>query len=733
MRSGIISVLYKKKDRSDPRNYRPLTLLNNDYKILMRILTQRMNEAVLQFVSRDQNGFVPDGFIAENILRLQLLQELAEEENIDALFIFLDMEKAFDRCSWEFLQDALAAVGFGKDFIDYVSLAYSHTTPPTRQIYVNGFLGPSFPLGSGVAQGCPLSPLLFLIIAEPLTRLFNQNRNIYGIVFTAGKKTYRHKISQFADDSTLILRTADIAEALRTLQIWCDATSMKENETKREILLLGLLRRHPELLGNSVVPSPLDPTTITRDGTTIRALGVPIGNDFDLEDWWLQRYRTVKPRAAAWNGLARLSLTGRNILLQSILYGSMRYWFFTLIVPDKIIDLIEQDAKALLWAANPELHSNEDGTAKRSNRYMTEMASYLPQKEGGGSIMHLRSHIKAYQAQWVIKYLDPRRAPWKEVLDHWILHDDTPLGRGILLSQSRDGHKSRIDHLPDTCTFIRACFQSFHELQVSQDTTLLTHESIGEPLWRNNRSAIGLDRAFAQEWTDHIYTYRVSDLVCPSGLLTANQWDNTIIRYASYSRKSDAWIDERQRERPIIIGDIPTAFKRAIDAPAPPFKDGDIVLAVDKAMHTERYARYQASTDGGPDTLTELWTDTTGYPHETGKTLRIADQKDITHVALWTGINKHYKQPFAGDDDETPEERAAIIGPVTSAFPLCDGWHTLDQTVRKKTRDHPPRRLSDLSIHEMTTIFTARITRDVRPNCEANWTSRWYRPIDSLN
>ena len=109
--------------------------------------------------------------------------------------MFLDMEKAFDRCSWEFLQDALAAVGFGQDFIDYVLLAYSHTTPPTRQLYVNGFLGPTFPLGSGVAQGCPLSPLLFLIIAEPLTRLFNQNRNIYGIVFKAGKKTYRHKIS----------------------------------------------------------------------------------------------------------------------------------------------------------------------------------------------------------------------------------------------------------------------------------------------------------------------------------------------------------------------------------------------------------------------------------------------------------------------------------------------------------------------------------------------------------
>ena len=80
-------------------------------------------------------------------------------------------------------------------------------------------------------------------------------------------------------------------------------------------------------------------------------------------------------------------------------------WLIALVlhalVPDKIIDLIEQDAKALLWAANPELHSNEDGTAQQSNRYMTETASYLTQTEGGGSIMHLRSHIEAYQAQWV--------------------------------------------------------------------------------------------------------------------------------------------------------------------------------------------------------------------------------------------------------------------------------------------------------------------------------------------
>eukprot|EP00964_Phaeocystis_antarctica_P067902 scaffold41134_cov33-Phaeocystis_antarctica.AAC.1 len=112
MTEGLISVLYKKKDRKDPRNYRPITLLNGDYKILMRILTARLNKAVVQFVSLPQNGFVPGGFIVENILLLHLLQTYAEEENIEALFIFLDFEKAFDRCSWDYLRDAIRNLGF---------------------------------------------------------------------------------------------------------------------------------------------------------------------------------------------------------------------------------------------------------------------------------------------------------------------------------------------------------------------------------------------------------------------------------------------------------------------------------------------------------------------------------------------------------------------------------------------------------------------------------------------
>ena len=70
---------------------------------MMRILTERMNEAIKQFVSAMQNGFVPDSFIAENSHLLKLLQayiELDRDDDEGAIFLFLDMEKAFDRVSY---------------------------------------------------------------------------------------------------------------------------------------------------------------------------------------------------------------------------------------------------------------------------------------------------------------------------------------------------------------------------------------------------------------------------------------------------------------------------------------------------------------------------------------------------------------------------------------------------------------------------------------------------------
>ena len=127
-----------------------------------------------------------------------------------------------------------------------------------------------------------------------------------------------------------------------------------------------------------------------------------MGTNFDESDWWHARYATVKARLTKWHGLSHLSLTGRNILLQSILYGSIRYWLFTMVPPPEVIELIESDAKELLWATNPHLDTSEKGTDRASIRWMHRLASYLPQREGGGGVTHLDSHVAAFQAQWII-------------------------------------------------------------------------------------------------------------------------------------------------------------------------------------------------------------------------------------------------------------------------------------------------------------------------------------------
>ena len=71
---GYVTQLYKKGTRDDPRNYRPITLLNGDYKILTRILAKRMLDIATQFVSDDQIGFVPRTFIGESHMLIRLMQ-----------------------------------------------------------------------------------------------------------------------------------------------------------------------------------------------------------------------------------------------------------------------------------------------------------------------------------------------------------------------------------------------------------------------------------------------------------------------------------------------------------------------------------------------------------------------------------------------------------------------------------------------------------------------------------
>ena len=153
---------------------------------------------------------------------------------------------------------------------------------------------------------------------------------------------------------------------------------MSENAAKREGMLLGKLNRQRQLAPKGIIEGD----AWAKDGESIRALGVPMGNKLDIPAWWAKKYRTVKQRTACWKQIGHMSITGRNLLLQAIMYGSLRFWFFTLVVPENIIAALESDTYHLLWASSPELLSNEDGTTQNSRAYIHASAAYQDQKFG---------------------------------------------------------------------------------------------------------------------------------------------------------------------------------------------------------------------------------------------------------------------------------------------------------------------------------------------------------------
>ena len=105
-------------------------------------------------------------------------------------------------------------------------MMYDEEIAPRRRIYMNGYYSEWLQIKSGVAQGCPLSPLLFLIVAEALKDTIDCEQKIKGVNIHGR----RYKTSQFADDTTLILGSLkELKAANKAMERWCDATGMREN------------------------------------------------------------------------------------------------------------------------------------------------------------------------------------------------------------------------------------------------------------------------------------------------------------------------------------------------------------------------------------------------------------------------------------------------------------------------------------------------------------------------
>jgi exonuclease III len=345
---GWMCPLYKKKEPTLIENYRPITLLNTDYKLLTRAISLQLLESIKQLIHRDQAGFIPGRSIFDHIRLSRLMTTFAEVTENNGSIVALDQEKAYDKIDHKYLWKTLEAFELPDLFIQTVKSLYrdAHT-----MVVINGEFSKPFKVTRGVRQGDPLSCFLFDIGIEPLACLIRNDPNIrgYDIPGLSEKLT----VNLFADDTVLYLNAKDsYDDALRSLDRWCRVSGAKFNKEKTEIIPIGTKNHRKRVIqtrklnpNDQRIP---DDVHIAQDGEAIRSLGAWIGNNTWEQRPWepiidavhkdLERWKSVHP-----------TLDGKRLIVQAIVGGRTQFLAKAQGMPKHIREALTKEIRNFIW------------------------------------------------------------------------------------------------------------------------------------------------------------------------------------------------------------------------------------------------------------------------------------------------------------------------------------------------------------------------------------------------
>lgn len=341
LRQATISFILKKD--KDPRfccNYRPISLLCADVKIVAKMLAKRLESIMSTIINPDQTGFIKSRHSYHNIRRLLNILYSSSSTNTPEMVISMDAEKAFDRVEWPYLFYTLKRFGFGSKYISWVKLLYSL---PLARVRTNNDYSKYFSLGRGTRQGCPLSPLLFAIAIEPLAAALRAS-SMQGIS-RAGSV---HKVCLYADDLLLFVSDPDISipPVLSILKVFGQISGYKLNFDKSEIFPVNPI----------ATTYPLDNLPFKPALQSFKYLGIHITKEFS--DLFKTNFNPVLEKLTQdmhrWSMLP-LSLAGRISCIKMNVLPKFLYLFqcIPVFIPKKFFQSLDASISQFLWNKKP--------------------------------------------------------------------------------------------------------------------------------------------------------------------------------------------------------------------------------------------------------------------------------------------------------------------------------------------------------------------------------------------
>ena len=369
MSNAILHPLKKKGNSSNPMDYRPIALLNSDYKILTRLLAERLKPFLQELVSINQSGFVPERKIEEAIDKMKTGMELIKIFQGESGALMVDLAKAYDTLERFFLLEVLTRMGFPAHFINLIKVLHQNTT---AQFIINGYLSDKFPVVRGIRQGCPLAPLLFILATEVLIAMIKQEENKTQISTSVENCQLNLSTIGFVDDTTVFYKDlAALKLIISKIELFGILSGLKVQPTKSKLISYYQFQKTTYLN----IP-------ILQKNEIIRFLGIGIGLDISTSQAW-EWFLTKTMKRLILLTQKTSSVQQRIILCQSIIQAQFRFYASYYFPTENIIKSLEQIQKNYIW------HNIASKDIKNKHRLSKELLQ-ASKKDGGLGLPSLK-------------------------------------------------------------------------------------------------------------------------------------------------------------------------------------------------------------------------------------------------------------------------------------------------------------------------------------------------------
>lgn len=335
-----ISVIPKVEIPTSVADFRPIACCNVIYKCITKLLSKRLKEVLPDLISPNQTGFVEGRKIFHNISIIQdIIAGYGRKNSPSGCLLKVDIKKAYDSVRWEFLEEMLHAFNFPEHFIKLVMVC---VTTPSFSINVNGNLEGFFQGKRELRQGDPMSPLLFVLAMEYLSRLLSQVGESKHFKFHSKCRKMKLNHLVFADD-LILFRHGDkdsVTLLLRCLATFASSSGLIANSGKSNIYCCNI--------DPSVKEDIIQRSGFKEDNLPFKYLGVKVSSKKLTKDDCQALTDKITAKIKTW-GCRTLSYSGRTLLVNSVLMTLHSYWANIFVIPKEVLKEVSTICRNFLW------------------------------------------------------------------------------------------------------------------------------------------------------------------------------------------------------------------------------------------------------------------------------------------------------------------------------------------------------------------------------------------------